>query len=126
MNFVVDNFKFFKIFVEGKDDKRFYEDLLEVHFNLKNKELIVYCEGKDKLSKFDTNLIDVHKENGHSIIIFDADNDPKDREENIIKQITNIEEKHNIKLNYFIFLQPDNKFGALEHMLKEIALEKKS
>lgn len=120
----MDNFNFFKIFVEGKDDKRFYEDLLDVHFNLKNKRLVVYCEGKDQLLKFDTEFIDAHKETGHSIIIFDADNNPKDREENITQQIEKIEEKYKVKLNYSIFLQPDNKSGALEQILEKIAVEK--
>ena len=101
----------YTIFVEGKADKKFIQDILLKMFNNKDMaEIIPICSNSIYAQ---IPNIKKHIDSGRSIIvIFDADNNPQIIKDNIKKTESEIKSK----IKYFLF--PDNKSnGALEDLL---------
>jgi len=109
------------IFVEGKADKRFLEDLITYKNENSGKYEIIPLGGKDKFGltfqQFNTSTSKGYK----NIVIFDADNDFEAARSNI----TNKAIEYNFQVDD-IFLFPYNKkeyLGDLETLLLKITNE---
>ncbi len=125
------------IIVEGINDIVFLKDFLEVHFGCKTEiklksdtvlleisDIIIYStKGKDVAGTRKQNLIqEINKREPKNIIfIFDADNDYKTAESNILDICSGNDCLNEAK--YFLF--PDNEnIGDLENILESIVVEK--
>jgi len=111
----------FTVFVEGVADQKFIQDVIETHFDQPQKLniQIKFFGGKDKwhLAKEDfRKSVNAGKTN---LLIFDADNDPKKRREEIE------EKKTELGIEFALFLFPnDRNSGELEDLLLQICSDK--
>lgn len=107
-----------KIFVEGKADHRFIEDLISNKIKKANDTIIIIIpiDGKDKLSLVANQFRENTIKGGVNIIIFDADNNVTSTHEYIMQQV------HELDLTIAeVFLFPNNLDpGDLEVLLLEI------
>ena len=106
-----------KVFVEGKADKKFITDYLR-HLNIgypNNFEIISTGGGWTKLPNLDNQFIENTNDNGINLIIFDSNNDPKQRRTDIL------DSKDSLGIDFELFLLPDDqKLGDLEILLSNI------
>ena len=125
------------IIVEGINDIVFLKDFFEIHFNylcdeklnsntviLEINNIVIFStKGKNPNDAIKLNLVqEINKKNPENIIFcFDADDDYKNAEENIIEICKYDESLKNSKC----FLFPDNENnGDLENLLELIAVER--
>ncbi len=106
-----------KVFVEGIADKKFITDYLR-HLNIgypNNFEIIPTGGGWTKLPNLDNQFIENTNDNGINLIIFDSNNDPKQRRTDIL------DSKDSLGIDFELFLLPDNQnSGDLEILLFNI------
>lgn len=106
------------IFVEGKTDKKFINDFLQVRFadRIQDWSEIQVIDGKDNLRNY-KNRFKISSDSGlTNLLIFDADNDAKIQLENLNAI------KGELNIDFEVFLFPNNhSSGNLESLLKKIA-----
>lgn len=106
-----------KIFVEGTADQKFISDYIK-HLSIKFVDSdIVVCGGWKRIEEEDI-IHELNKnsdQGGSNLVIFDADNDFEERK----RELTEIKSRY--KLNFDLFLLPDNEScGSLETLLIKI------
>ncbi len=104
------------IFVEGKADKKFIKDLLaNLMRNIPHHVDIITCGGWNNLDKVENKFKENQDLDGNNLIIFDANNNPQIRRNNIL------EIGQNLGINFELFLLPnDSDIGNLETLLISI------
>ncbi len=106
-----------KIFVEGETDKKFIQDYL-AHLNMcEYVGEIINCGGKDSLlsGRLESFIRNFHDQGYRNLVIFDADNNPKARRDELEKLKT----RDNLSFEYFLF--PNNKdSGEIEDLFVRI------
>jgi hypothetical protein len=108
----------FKLFVEGKCDKKFLQDYIQFKFDLKlsNESVFKMGGGTGRLDNLHNEFEPFTKNNGYTSLLFlDADKDI----ENTKKIANDFKKKYNLDFDLFVF--PDNKSnGCLEDLLEYI------
>jgi len=105
-----------KVFVEGKADKKFITDYL-THLNSSYPDNfeILSTRGWKNLPNLDNEFEENTNDNGKNLIIFDSNNDPKQRRTDIL------DSKDSLGIDFELFLLPDNQnSGDLEILLFNI------
>ncbi|MDX1905809.1 MAG: DUF3226 domain-containing protein [Bacteroidia bacterium] len=106
-----------RIFVEGKTDKELLEAVLAGCFpHISTTVDIKPCGGLPGLSKQRPQLQENTDNGGINLIVFDADNNPEQRRQDLIQQLADMGQ------SCPIFLFPDNQSpGQQEALLREMA-----
>lgn len=106
------------VFVEGPADKKFIQDFIRVHFQkvLEIDTDIKGFGGKDKWAETEGFFRKSTAAGKANLLIFDSDNDPQNRRQELIKK------KKELGIDFELFLFPNNSDpGDLESILEQIA-----
>ena len=106
------------IFVEGKDDKRFIEQLLCAIGLNRYVSQVIQVGGYTMLPMFGTEIQRADDSGGRNVVILDAD-DNKDEKIRLIRQI---EDEKQINISRF-FMPNDTDDGCLEDLLRKCIVE---
>ena len=105
-----------KVFVESKADKKFIADYLEHLNNIYPDNFeVIPTDGWTNLPNLKNQFVENTNNNGINLIIFDSNNDPKQRRTDIL------DSKNSLGIDFALFLLPDNhNSGDLEILLSNI------
>lgn len=111
------------IFVEGEGDRIFIEMYLKC---LGKDGKVSVCDGKDNLQSCKTDIEKAVNKKNKIKIIFDADEDALKARDNIKTQLEKLGRTNGYKIEYEIFLFPNNKdIGTLESLFEKITTQQK-
>ena len=106
-----------RIYVEGKTDEDFLNEVVARCFPNAAILPILRCEGKDNLHNLKKRFQEDADDGITSLVIFDADDDPGKRRKEIVKTL----EEMGFLCPVFLFPDDQSK-GALEHLLAKLAV----